>query len=172
MIWEDCVEQIVSNMSSLERVDHTRELPTPYHYLLYEVFAAFGNWIEDGTRVDQALDSVAIERGDMQAEAVLKSAVISLAHMLRTVLESPNVTLEFKARVLRWVLEWYEHAIKREDLKQLYEMAVLKGGQRFGRNDSYYAALRETLPEVDQTRLYGEPGSHLFELIEQTVTRG
>jgi hypothetical protein len=169
MYWEDCVDLILGNMAALERVDHTREFPTPYHYLLYEIFATIGNWIEAAARIDQNLESVQIDHIDMMHDTIAKSAVISFGHCLRAVLESPNVTIGFKAYILHMVLHRYEHVAEREDLRKLYEMAVLKGGGKYGDIEEYYFAMRQTLPAVDRNRLYLEPANDLYELILRTV---
>jgi hypothetical protein len=166
MYWENCVEEIVANMADLDRIDETAEFPTAYHYLLYEIFAAFGNWIEDATTLDENLESVKIDRVDLMPGAIAKSAVVTLAHMLRTVLESRNVNMQFKARALVRVLEWYKEAVKREDLKDVYRLALERGGQRFGAVDPYHDALRRTIPEIDRTRLFAEPGEELLERLE------
>jgi hypothetical protein len=169
MYWEDCVELIVGNMADLERIDHTREFPTPYHYLLYEIFATVGHWIEDSAQVEQNLESVQIDGINMKHGTVAKSAVISLGRCLRAVLESPNVTVKFKGYVLDMVLHGYGYAAEREQLKELYRMAVLRGGDKYGDIEEYYVAIRQTLPAVDRNRLYMEPGNDLYELIVQTV---
>ena len=127
MDWEDCVDLILANMVDLERVDHTREFPTPYHYLLYDIFATMVRLIEDSARIDQGLQSAQIDRIDMTHDTISKSAVITMGRCLRSVLESPNVTVEFKAYTLHMVLRRCEDALERDDLRELYEMAVTQG---------------------------------------------
>ena len=127
MYWEDCVEQIAANMADLQRVDNTLEFPTPYHNLLYEVFATIGSWIEESTEIDQTLGSVQIDHVNLKPGTIAKSAVITYGRCLRSVIESRNVTVEFKAYILDMVLYRYEQVVGRADLKQLYEIAVPQG---------------------------------------------
>jgi hypothetical protein len=169
MYWADCVEIIVGNMADLEGVDHTREFPTPYHYLLYEIFAMIEGWIKASARIDQTLQSVQIDTLDMKPGSIAKSAIISLGRCLRQVLESPNVTVDFKAYILEIVLHQYENVVARQDLRKLYEMAVLNGGDKYGPVVEYFAALQQTLPAVDRNRLYCRPGNDLYKLMEHNA---
>ena len=115
MYWDDCTESIVSNMRNLGKVDHSREFPSPYHYLLYSIFATISYWIEDSTRLKPSLESVRIDKIDIEPGNVAKSAVISLGTCLNRVVSSSNVTPEFKGYLLTMVLSRYEDVAKHDN---------------------------------------------------------
>jgi hypothetical protein len=170
MYFETWVKRIVANMADLTRVDHTREFPTPYHFLLYQLFATMGHWIQDSVDLDRSVESVKIEQIDMEHGSIAKSAVISFGRCLRSVLETSNLTPEFKVYILDMVLHRYKYAVKHDDLKQLYDLAMLNGGSRPEDLAGYHEALRRTLADVDRSELYMEPGEELYELIEERLS--
>ena len=163
-------QEIVANMADLDAgVDHTREFPTGYHYLLYEIFSSLDGWLDDAKDLDETVDSVKIDKMSMTPDTILKSAIITTGTCLRHVLESENVRPEFKGYLLGIVLRHCEAVARRDDAKILYERAILEGGQRFGDLDDYIRGLYQALPHVDRLSLYGEPGNVLYESLVQHI---
>lgn len=170
MYLESWTEGIVANMGNLDAgVDHTREFPTGYHFLLYEIFASLDGWLDDATNIDQTLDSVKIDKMNMMPDTIAKSAIITTGTCIRHVLESDNVRPEFTGYLLGIVLRHFETVADRNDMKSLYERAILDGGQRFGDAEDYHRGLHHALPHVDRLSLYGEPGNELYETLVSRI---
>lgn len=163
-------EGIVANMGNLDAgVDHTREFPTGYHFLLYEIFASLDRWLDDAADIDQTLASVKIDKMNMMPDTIAKSAIITTGTYIRHVLESENIRPEFKGYLLGIVLRHFETVAARNDMKILYERAILEGGQRFGDADDYHRGLHQALSHVDRLSLYREPGNELYETLASHV---
>jgi hypothetical protein len=167
MYWEGAVEDMTKNLAELKGVNLEREFPTGYHYLMYEVFHTIGSWIVESARLDPKLDSVKIDYITMSPGTIAKSAVIAYGRCLRAVVESSNLTVRFKAYIFDIVLHRYGELGERDDMRKLYEMSVLKGGNKYGPVEPYHAALRDVLPSVDYYRLNG--GLALYDVVSSTV---
>lgn len=163
-------KEIVGNMGNLDpSVDDTREFPTGYHFLLYDILTSLNGWLDDSIHMDQALASVRIEAVDMRPDNVVKAAIITTGTCIRHVLESAHVKREFKGYLLGVVLGHFSTVAGRPDAKTLYERAVLNGGQRYGSPDDYHRGVQEALPHVNRLSLYGDPGNELFESLAEHV---
>jgi len=170
MYFESWTKGILRNLADLDTdVDHTREFPTGYHFLLWEMFWTMEGWIEDSTQIDQGLKSVKIDKVNMMPGSIAKSAIITTGTCIRLVVESDNVRPEFKGYLLQGVLRRYENVVGNAEMKALYERAVLEGGQRFGSVDAYHHGLCQSIPHVDHLSLYGEPGRDLLETLVRHV---
>ena len=93
MYFEYWVTYIVHNMEALDvDVDLTREWPTPYHFLLYDLFDRQRDWITAAASLDRSLASVQLKDGTIASEAI-----DTLAKSLRTALTAPHFTVSSRA---------------------------------------------------------------------------
>jgi hypothetical protein len=167
MYFEAWTERIVQNMAALDRrdIDLSREWPTPYHYLLYEIIDTQRQWIQTSAEIDQSLPSVKVDKVDLEHGSIAKSATISLGACLRSVVESTNITPQFKGYLLDVVARGYGQLVelKRDTLARMYEMAIVRGGTSYRSLDGFYLGIAEALPHISHDSLYVPPSSDLIE---------
>jgi hypothetical protein len=172
MYLEYWTEDVVANMGNLSpEVDHTREYPTPYHFLLYDIVWTQRRWIEAASQIDPELESVQIERINLEYEGIAKSAVISMATCLRTIVESPNISGQYKGYIFDVVTRGYadvvEHGTVR--LAEVYELAILEGGKAHRDYEPYRRGILQALEHADQGQHILGPGQQLMRRLQERL---
>jgi hypothetical protein len=159
--------RIVKNMADLgPDIDLSREHPTPYHYLLYEIFNTLTEWLSTAANLDEDLASVKIDAIDLDYGSIPKSAAISLGVCLRTAVESPNLTPKFKGYLLDVVAYEYSRIAEkgRPSLTGMYELAVMGGGREDRDNARFRTGVAEAVGHVSDDSHYMNPAAHFARL--------
>jgi hypothetical protein len=150
------VERIVRNLNpDTSTVDLSDEWPTPYHYLLYELFSAMIDWIEAAGDVPPDQENVVLkyETVDHENENVPKSAIIALGDCLRHVMPASNLDGRFKAYLLTVVLRSYFDLVQNPAMRPLSRVlrdVIVQGGRGHKDAKEYSVNLWATLNRVDR----------------------
>ena len=175
MYTEYWVQGIVKNMSSLEPdVDLSREHPTPYHYLLYEIVSTQCKWLEMAGKVDEHLPSVNLKvssSGDHGS--IAQSTALSIGRSFRAIVESDNLTPAFKGYMLDVVTYAYSNVSNsgRHELLKRYEWALRKGGASHLDQDSYRLGLAQALGTVNDLEHRLDAGGPLLVILRNVAAQ-
>jgi hypothetical protein len=119
--------------------------------------------------VDQALESVLVDNVDLEWGSIAKSAAISMGGCLRIVVESTDITPQFKGYLLDVVAHGYGQIVelRRDALVRMYALAIVEGGTRYRNLDQFRLGLAQALPFVDADSKYMSPAADLIEMLER-----
>jgi hypothetical protein len=129
------VEHILDNMTRRADVDYDREFPTPYHYLLYQLFSAMGTWVQEAAALsadDPAFGQVSVDL-EHDNGSIPKSAILAIGQCLRHVLRASQLTARFKSDAVEWVLRDLKDVQRHHHARALADTLVLSvahGGLR------------------------------------------
>jgi hypothetical protein len=151
------VESILANMRHRDDVDYAREWPTPYHFLLYQLFSAIGSWIEEAARLSESDPSQGVVDVDLNHENgnIPKSAIIALGTCLRHVLMATQLTDRFKSYIVECTLRDLHRVQQHRNAAALSEtlaQSLLRGGGSWfdsGGTAVYRAKLLEAFAGID-----------------------
>lgn len=129
------VGSIVANMTSREGVDYAREYPTPYHLILYQLFSAMGNWLDEAARLSDQDPSIAAMDADLAHDnaSIPKSTVIAVGLSLRRLLFAEQLTTRFKSYMLTTLLRDLERIVRYRNaapLTKALAASIALGGER------------------------------------------
>ena len=150
------VEAIEENMKIYEdsEVDFDVEWPTPYFYLVYQIFDALRHFIDESTFLPGDQENISLD-GDGAAhenDNIPKSAALAIGQGLRAVLGSEKITPRFKSYILEMPLRQIRELREKErgGLATVLARSVLGAGpSRFGTGTEYYAELTVAIRRVD-----------------------
>ncbi|MFU8886623.1 MAG: hypothetical protein ACNA8O_14345 [Cyanobacteriota bacterium] len=127
-------KRILRNMDpTLSDIDTLSELPTPYHYLLNEIFEALCGWIESGSNVPCTQENIALKstRIDHENGNIPKSAMLALGIALREAMLSRNVDTSFRSDLLEGILRCYFDLLAKPSMREysmLFQDIIANGG--------------------------------------------
>lgn len=148
------VERILKNLSPTPAVDLTREWPTPYHCLLYEITSAVCSWIECTTEVPEDQENVVMdnEEATHNNENIPKSCILVLGDIMRYVVESDRLDPGFKTYLFEstlYTVRALERAEGHDGLRRVLVKSLAKGGFRTGEGRLYQENLLNLWATVD-----------------------
>lgn len=172
MYLEYWAQRIVENMADPgPDIDQSREWPTPYHYLLYELFSTQQDWIATAAELDQNLESVVVKKVDLEYGSIAKSATLSLGACLRIVVESEHIAPTFKGYLLGVVAHGFARVVEqeRDKLAGMYERAVVNGGTQHRDLSRFRSGLLQAIAHVDDDSRYMSPAADLIKALSQSL---
>jgi len=169
MYFEWWTDAIIANMRNVQGLDHNREFPSPYHYLLYSMIGTMQDWIRAAGNFEPTRAAVKVDEVNLNHDTIAKSAAISIAVCFRAIVETPNISERFKGYIADVVVKGYGDTKpeKNTNLARVYEYALCEGGKAYGNKASYHQALLRTFPQMDETSHYGEPGHDLLSRLKR-----
>jgi len=170
---ESIARRMIRNLAAVQpNVDLSREFPTPYHYLLYEIVDALRDWIRAAEDVpeDQANVVLENEHADHENGNIPKSAILALGMTMRHVIEAATLSVPFKAYLLEMLLRAYFEMLslpRMAPYARVLKNTLIKGGVGwFGRGRAYREQLLEVLDEVDTIPFLGQEFDSLVQAIQ------
>ena len=170
-------DRVLENLSPAPDVELWREWPTPYHFLLYDVFGCLCNWLEESASMRDGRTNVAVRTLDLQHEneSIAKSAALALGQVLRSVLLADAVDPGFRSYLMGMALRTSKEVEHdgREDLAAVIRRSIAQGGPLPPRSDAYPERLVEVFRDVDWLlRDKFRKDAHLGSVVEAASSRG
>lgn len=160
------VTKILRNLDPDPTVDLSREWPTPYHYLLYELLSVLRNFVRaiEEIPVDQENIVLDNERVDHENDNIPKSAILAIGLIVKDIIMTDKLEDRFKSYLIKTVLRLLSELNTKEKLpyRRVLEKSILSGGFNIGQNNQvYHQNLKLILNGVDDIILRSEMNDFL-----------
>jgi len=139
------VERIERNYSPQGAlVKEISEWPIKYSYLLYQVVSTMCSWVRALRDIPSSQDNVILKSQDTENENgnIPKSTILALCRCFRFILNSENISPEFKNYLLDSLFSLYFDIRVLEDYKgyaEVLKIALIQGGEYYtGKNRKDY----------------------------------
>ena len=149
-------EEILKNVDREAEIDLNTEWPTPYHYLIYQLFSILEDWVRTVVDYDLSIEqeNVKLERAGATHENgnIIKSAMLCYGNCLNKLFCSPKINDKFKTYIADMAFRLYFDIAANEKLS-LYKTAfanILKSGGYFStKSTEYHAQLKRVYNQLD-----------------------
>jgi len=146
-------KSIIGSMNPSKDVDHSREWPTPFHYLLYQVVDHLIYWLVAVQYLDEGATNAAVSK-DAKSDnsSIPQSAAICVGHVVWQIFDSPIIANGFKTYILEKVLRFISDHQQIDSMKtlcSLLENTIVHRGNNHKLDIAYLSQLEELYHDVD-----------------------
>lgn len=146
-------KSIIGSMKPTKDVDHSREWPTPFHYLLYQVVDHLVLWLDAVQYLDDEAKNAKVSiHAKSDNSSIPQSAAICLGRVVSQIIGSSVITNEFKTYILEKVLRFISEHQQVESMKalcSLLENILVYRGNDLKTDIQYLSQLEELYQDVD-----------------------